>query len=591
MARLAALRRWMWTVCIGLLAFPAASLADDDQADQRKAVFAGLTLRGEYRESAAQTGLMAELEPTLHQVVARLERAAEDSKLTGVILRIDNPQLGLGKVHELGQAIARLRASGKTVYAFLGTALPTDYLIALQCDQVVMPESGTLILPGLRAEFVFFKGLLDKLGIQADLIQMGKYKGAGEPFTREGMTPELRQQWETVLADLYQTLVETIAQRRELPAERVKELLDEGMFSAADAQKAGLIDLVAYEDDLRQSLREKLQIDELEILAKYGQKEVDTDFSGFTGFMKFLELIAGGQSGSGGAGKPKIAVVYAVGPIVQTEESGGLFSSDAVTAPRIVAAIEKAENDEQVKAIVLRVDSPGGSALASDLIWKAVVEAEKPVVASMGDVAASGGYYIAMGADKILAEPGTITGSIGVIGGKMVVGGLYDKIGLTTEVIAHGRNSGLFSSSAPFTDSERQQWTKLMQETYRQFVAKAAQGRKLDPQKVDEELAQGRIWSGRLAASNGLVDELGTLHDAINQAKVLAGLEADDEVDLLELPKPRTFFEQLFGASSTEAAVQLAPAELRGPVRRAGVFRSLLREPVMLMLPYHVQVR
>ena len=225
----------------------------------------------------------------------------------------------------------------------------------------------------------------------------------------------------------------------------------------------------------------------------------------------------------------------------------------------IVEALRKANEDKHVAAIVLRIDSPGGSALASDLIWHETQVIKKPIVASMGDVAGSGGYYIAMGADKIFATPGTITGSIGVVGGKLAIRGLYDKLGITTETIERGRNSGLFSSSGPFTDSEREVVREMMEESTTSSPTKAAEGRKMPVDKL-RKLAGGRVYTGRQALANGLVDELGTLHDAIQEAKQLAGIDKDTKVTIERLPEPTNFFESLFGELDAEKEVRLGPA-------------------------------
>jgi protease-4 len=283
--------------------------------------------------------------------------------------------------------------------------------------------------------------------------------------------------------------------------------------------------------------------------------------------------------------------VYAVGAIVPGQSGDGLMGG-TVGSATLVKALRKAADDDQVKAIVLRVDSPGGSATASDMIWREVVRIDKPVVASMGNVAASGGYYISMGAEKIYAEPGTLTGSIGVIGGKLVLQGLYDKIGLSTETISRGVNSGVLSSTEPFSASERQAWEQLMQTTYRQFVDKAARGRKMDVEQL-EALAQGRVFSGRMAAANGLVDALGTLHDAVAEAKRRAGLEEDEPVELLMLPEPKSVFEQLFGSPAVLAPTPglRAVPELSPLLQQADLYRRLFREPALLLMPYQVDLR
>jgi protease-4 len=262
----------------------------------------------------------------------------------------------------------------------------------------------------------------------------------------------------------------------------------------------------------------------------------------------------------------------------------------------IVEALREANKDKQVAAIVLRIDSPGGSALASDLIWHETQVIEKPIVASMGDVAASGGYYIAMGADKIVAAPGTVTGSIGVVGGKLAIRGLYDKLGITTETIERGQNSGLFASSGPFTESQRAVVSEMMEDIYRQFTTKAAQGRKMPIEKL-RELAGGRVYTGIQAKENGLVDELGTLHDAIAAAKQLAGIEKDDTVQIEVLPEPTNFFESLFGDLSKEEEVRISrqlegvAPEMVELARKAYRLRAIFEQPAALVMPFELEIR
>jgi protease-4 len=268
--------------------------------------------------------------------------------------------------------------------------------------------------------------------------------------------------------------------------------------------------------------------------------------------------------------------------------TGALFAGNKRACP---PSSPPAAEDPKVLAIVLRIDSPGGSAVASDLIWREVVQIKKPVIASMGDVAASGGYYVAMGARKIFAEPGTVTGSIGVVGGKLVLGGLYKKIGITTAVISRGKNSGALSDTQPFTPEERKAWTTLLEDTYRQFVDKAAQGRKMPKEKL-EELAQGRVYTGRMAVANGLVDALGTLSDAVAEAKKAAGLKPDDKVELQILPRPKSIFEQLFGdPGDVTTDLRLAIPGLRNPLWQAALLRHLFAEPSLVLMPFQVKLR
>jgi protease-4 len=315
------------------------------------------------------------------------------------------------------------------------------------------------------------------------------------------------------------------------------------------------------------------------------------------GMIKLFQSLMG-TSTSGDAKKgPKLALVYAVGGITSGKSESSGFGSETMGSDTIVAALEKAAKDETVKAIVLRINSPGGSALASDIIWRTTQAIEKPIIVSMGDVAASGGYYIAMGADKIIAEPGTITGSIGVVGGKLAMNGLYKKIGISTDSISRGDNSGIFSATEKFSESERQVVEEMMQDIYRLFTSKAAAGRNMDLMKL-EELAGGQVYTGRIAKRKGLVDELGTLKDAIRFAKEAAGLDPQQKYQLMVLPKPANPFEELFGGDLEKereaqllGGVQALVPELRGPLNHALQLRQLEREPALLLMPMWLEVR
>ena len=524
-----------------------------------KATVAQLTVKGSYPEMASAGGLFGELSPTLDNFAQRMAQAAGDKNVSAVVLQIRDPQIGRAKVEELTAAIAKVRQANKRVIADLHDASTVDYLVALGCDEIIMPESGTLMLPGVRAEITFFGGLFEKLGVQADILQVGDFKGAGEPFTRKEMSPAFRQQYEVLLDDVYDQLVTKIAAARKLEPAKVRELVDVGLFTPADAQAAGLIDSVVYDDELEKRLNDDLPGDSIEFARNYGKQKADTDFSGMLGMVKMVEMMMGVEPSKRASSSKKIAVVYATGMIMTGESSSSLFGDEIMGGDTIVKAIRDAEADKSVVGIVLRIDSPGGSALASDLVWRALQQCKKPTLASMGDTAASGGYYIAMGCDKIYAEPGTLTGSIGVVGGKFALQGLFDKVGVKTEVISRGQNSGILSMDRPFTDSERVVWKKMMDEVYRQFLAKSAAGRAMSVEQL-EPLAGGRVWTGRQAEANGLVDELGTLQDAIAATKQLAGLAADEKTELLILPQPKSLFEQLF---ESDLAIQIGRASCR----------------------------
>ncbi len=553
------------------------------------------TLDEDLPEGAGIETLFGDTSSTLSSTIEHIDAAVADKKIAGIVLSIKSPGLGRGKVEELRAAVARARKAGKKVYALADELSNGDFLLASACDEVILPPSGTVTASGVRAEVTFYKDLFDKLGVKADMLQVGDFKGAAEPFVRSEMSAEFRAQFEALIDDFYNQMIDTIAGDRKLDRGRVKDLLDEGLYTAAEAKECGLIDRVAYEDEFRAQLKEQTKADEVKLVEDYGDDTSETELSGISGMMKLMQAISGGgESAKKAAGRgKKIAVVYATGVIVSGEGGTSLFES-VLGGDTIVKAIREAEADDKVVAIVLRVDSPGGSALASDLIWREIVRAKKPVVASMGDMAASGGYYISMGADKILAEAGTLTGSIGVVGGKVALRGLFDKVGIKTEVISRGRNSGWESMDQPFSDSERQAWLKIMRDIYKQFTTKAAEGRKLDLEKL-EHLAQGKVYTGRQALSHKLVDQIGTLDDAVAEAKKLAGLEADAEIERLILPEPKSFIEELFGGAALETharrEVKLVAPLVNDVIGDAAMLSRLFAEPAVTVMPFRVRIK
>ena len=582
--------------------------ADDskDAKEKKSAQFAVIELSGSYSEGPEQPGIFSEISENLSRIIERVDQAAKDEKIAGVILEFRDLELGRGKIHELRTAIARARKAGKKVYADLRSGESGDYVLAAACDEIVMPESGTLAVAGVRAEVTFYKDLLDKLGIQAEILQKGAYKGTGEIFTRSNMSREFREDIDSLVDDFYDQLIDTIAADRKLDRGRVKDLVDQGIFPASEAKAAGLIDRVAYRDELIDQLKKSMNVDEIKLIEKYGKKKLDEDFSGFNGFLKLMQMLTGNEPSDTSGKNKKIAVIYAAGEIVEGKGTSGLFGGEVIGGDTMIKALRDAEKNPKVVAIVLRIDSPGGSALASDLVWREVVQCKKPIVASMGDVAASGGYYIAMGAKKIIAEPGTVTGSIGVVGGKIALKGLMDKVGVNTEIISRGKNSGWQSSSEPFTPSERDAWSKSMDDMYRQFTSKAADGRGIDLKHLQDDLAGGRVFTGRVAVGKHLVDRVGTLDDAVAEAKSLAGLKADEPIDRLNLPKAKTFFESLFGDAGADdefgaAALQLEKrlgkqlggefGSLGRTFGEAAQFSRLFNRPAVLVLPYRLEIK
>jgi protease-4 len=512
-------------------------------AERKAAGVAVIRVVGELPETAGGRGLLGDIAPGLHRLIERIDQAAGDPRVGGVLLVIESPVLGRARALELRAAISRLRATGKPAFGYLVSGQPVHYAVASACDRVIMPPAATLEITGVRAEVTFLKAMLDKLGVQAEILQVGAYKGAGEPLTRTEMSPELRAQYQAFVGDLFEQLVADIASDRGLESQAVENLIDTGVFAPEAAREAGLIDAVGYEDEAISGLAGRMGVHEPRLLRDYGRRKFDADFSGLGGLMKLMELLAGETAPAGIGQARRVAIITLAGAI---GESSGMFSTASSTRD-VLAAIRAAEKDERVAAIVIRIDSPGGSALTSDIIWREVDRCEKPVVASLSDTAASGGYYVAVAADRIVAAPGTLTGSIGVVGGKIAVGDALRRIGVHTEVVSRGRNAGWLSMQSGFSEQEREVFLGTMREIYRLFTQKVATGRRLDLKTV-ADLAEGRVFTGRMALKAGLVDRLGSLEDAVEEARRLAGIDATEKLERLLLPEPKGLLEDLLGA-------------------------------------------
>ena len=567
----------------------------------KKLTVAHIELKGGYTEANEGGSLFSEVVETLGDVLQRLKKAANDDNLEAVILHIDGPHIGWAKLNELRTGIAKIRQKGRKVFAWLESADTKDYLLASACDQIILPESGMIMLPGLRAEVSFYKNLLDKLDIQPQMLKVGEFKSAAEPYSRTEMSPAFREEMEAIIDDYYRQIVEMVSESRKLTQDQVKSIIDTALFSAEDAKKIGLIDVVAYEDHIITLVKGDQKDAEVKITKGYGRKKIDTDFSGFTGMAKMMNMLMGVEPSSRKTTNPKIAIISAVGPIMSGSSQSDFFGDASMGSTTMIKAIRQARDDASVKAIVLRVDSPGGSALASDLMWHELetLDGKKPFIVSMGDTAASGGYYIAMGADRIFAEPGTLTGSIGVVGGKIALEKFYAKVGITTSVVQRGKNSGVLSLTKPWNETETAAMQKMMNDIYVQFTKKAASGRKMDYDKL-EKMAQGRVYTGAQALKLGLVDELGTLDEAIAYAKKAAGIDPDSKLERLDLPKPTSPFETLFGPidpttrlgqSLVKTWLNRLPPELAGQMRDLEVYDLLAHERVLTVVPYRLQIK
>ena len=523
---------------------------------------------------------------SLTGLVMQFKKAKVDKRIKAVLLDVNMSGVGWGKAEEIRDAITDFRSSGKPVYAFIEFGLNKEYYIATACDKIIVPPPGQLFINGLAADVMFFRGSLDKLGIYPDIYQIGKYKSAGDMFTQKQMTDAHREYINSLLDDLFNRYVNGIAQARHKTPEEVRALIDNAPYSGAKAKEAGLIDEVLYKDDVEKQFKKML-----------GYKETDTFVAVRSSDYRDVSPESLGLNKG-----ERIAVIYASGDIGSGSSENSPSGSQSIGSDTVAKALNDAAADKTVKAIVLRVDSPGGSGLASDIIWHAVEAAnqKKPVVVSMSDVAASGGYYISASASKIIAQPSTITGSIGVVAGKPVMRGFYDWLGISNEYVLRGKTAGMFRETEKFSDEERAKFEEWIKTTYYQdFVPKVAKGRQKDPQYIDS-IAQGRVWTGQQAKDRGLVDEFGGLDKAIEVAKQLAKIPADKGVERVILPYPQTFLQQLLSGSNenanTEVQQQRAvyaalPEDARRALRYMQLMDRMKNGESMLLMPFDLRIK
>jgi protease-4 len=516
----------------------------------------------------------------------QFKKAKVDKRIKAILLDVNMSAVGWGKAEEIRDAITDFRSSGKQVYAYIEFGLNKEYYIATAADKIIVPPPGELFINGIAADVMFFRGSLDKLGIYPDIYQIGKYKTAANMFKEKEMTEAHREFINEFVEDLYQRYINTIAQARRKTPEEVRTLIDNAPYNAEQAKNAGLIDDAMYRDQLENMLKKQL-----------GQKESDPLIA-----VRAHEYRDVSPESLGLNKGERIAVIYATGEIGSGSSQNSPNGDQSIGSDTVAKALNDAAADKTIKAIVLRVDSPGGSGLASDIIWRAVETAnqKKPVVVSMSDVAASGGYYISASASKIIAQPSTITGSIGVLAGKPVMRGFYDWLGISNEYVMRGKTAGMFRATEKFSDDERVKFEEWIKTTYyRDFVPKVAKGRGKDPGYIDT-VAQGRVWTGGQAKDKGLVDEFGGLDKAIDVAKQLAKIPADKGVQRVILPYPMTFLEQLlYGGgenSNTELEQQRAVlAAMPEDARRAFRFMQLMDRmkngETMFLMPFDLRIK
>ncbi|MEK6631249.1 MAG: signal peptide peptidase SppA [Acidobacteriota bacterium] len=526
-----------------------------------------LRVAGDLNETAAGNVLdtfMSARRATLRTVVDNLHKAKVDKRVSSVVLMPANLTSAYwGKLQEIRDAIVDFKRSGKTIVAFLEYGGDREYFLATACDRVFLTPASPLDLAGLATYELFLRGTLDKIGAFPDFLHIGDYKTAPNQLTEKTFTPAHREMAESINRDLYDQLVQAIADGRHRTAAEVRDLIDNGPFLPEDAVTAGLVDDVAYEDQLD----DKVKLAPTKTFAR-----LDSDA---------YSRISASSLGLGSG--PRIAVIYAVGLIASGRSGYDPLNGPVVGSDTIVEYIRQARGDRSIKAIVLRVDSPGGSSVASDVIWRELMltshgTGARPLVASMSDLAASGGYYIAMAAPEVVAQPGTLTGSIGIYSGKIVTGGTYEKLGMNVESVTEGKNAGIGSPVRPFNASERAKLQEQLQAFYEQFVDKVAESRHMTPEAVDA-VAQGRVWTGRQAKRLGLVDALGGLDRAVELAKARAKIAPGAQVELVVYPPKKSLFD-LLGESLPGLDQQANIAALLGIAERRAV--ATLTAPMRL---------
>jgi protease-4 len=504
---------------------------------------------------------------TVVDVWATLRKAAADSRIRAIIFEPRDLAVGWGKLEEIRGDLENFRKSGKPIYAYLKTPGAREYYLATAATRVYMESEDELNLKGMRFELMYFKKTLDKLGVQVEIEHAGKYKDFGDMFTRTNMSPETKEVLNSVIDDLYGNLVKRIADARKKTPDEIRATLDQGPFLSPQAREKGLIDGLLYEDQMYDEVKSKLNSGDLKKIS----------------FRDYLKV----PPAAGLEGRQHIALVTGEGGISRGD-GGSDFSGDSgLGSEEFVKLLRRVGNDGDLKGVIVRVDSPGGEVFASDAIWREMnlLSKKKPLVISMSDTAASGGYYIAMTGDPVLAYPGTFTGSIGVVFGKANLHGLYDKLGVNKELLSRGRFAEIDSDYQPLTPAGREKLRSAMDDNYRSFVTKVAQARRRKFDEI-EPLAQGRVWLGSQAKANGLIDELGGLDRALDLVKEKARIPKSQRVTLVTYPPKRSVFDILFGQTA-EGAME----SRLGGLFKGWQLRLWARGGMMRLMPYTIDVR
>lgn len=523
---------------VGVIVWFATSQDAGDVADGS---FLDVHLQGELHDAPVEGGFFVDPEdspPLVTEIAGALRSAAADDRIDGLLLRIDSVQSGWAGVQEIRAAVSAFRAANKPCVAWVPTELGNDELyLASACDTVVMPATALSAPLGLSASVVYYRDLLDRFGVVSEIEHVGDFKSAVEPYERTGPSEAASLAMDTLLDSLHGQFVDGVAEGRGLSAEQVQGILDNPPLSPVAAQAVGLVDAIAWPDEVRQRAFRAVSGAKLDFAAAVDPVDPDDLADHYTSLGEYLKDWRVQRA----EGERKIAVIHAEGTIMGGDAG---FSDGVLTDEEYRDWMAEAREDDDVAAVVVRVNSPGGAVLASSLMWREIErtkEAGKPVVVSFGDYAASGGYYMSANADWIVAQPGTLTGSIGVFGGKMALKETFSQVGLSQHAWKRAEHAQLLSVVEPFSDGDRQVFRRWLEETYGRFLDVVASGRKLPKDEV-HTVAQGRVWTGVQARERGLVDELGGLEVAIAKARELADVES---AGLLRLPRQQSFLEVL----------------------------------------------
>ncbi len=587
---------------------PAELVAKLKQIREQKAALtkvAYIDLSGAVSEKPAGFSLFGGRDrSTLYELIDRLHQARDDKDIRGLLITLGaEAEINLAQAQEIRDALLELRRAGKKTFVYADSYDTAGYTIASGATNVCLLEGGEIMIPGVGLETMFYKGTFDKLGVVADYVQIGEYKGAEEPYTRTAPSDELRGELNRLTESLFGQIVDGISLSRNLSSTSVRQMIDEAMMTAKVAKDRGFVDHLVDQDGLRNLIEDEMGND-IDLIRDYGEAaKPEMDFS------NPWALLAALSKKPEASEKPAVALIYAEGVISDGDGGGGILSEEGVGSETMRRALRTAARDETVKALVIRIDSPGGSALASEVIWQAArrvsQDAKKPVVISIGSMAASGGYYLASAGDYIFADRTAIVGSIGVVGGKFVLKDLYDKLGLTTESFKQGRNAGLFSSNEKWTDRQRRMIRTWMQQTYDQFTQRVMTTRQGKIKDIDQ-VARGRIFLAQQAKDLGMVDELGGCESAIVYAAKKAGLETGG-YDVRTLPAAKTLADLFSGRDNDEdastplrptltispdSALHALPASARQQVsQQIQMMRLMEKRPVLLVSPYVVTVK